>query len=68
LGKTQVVANFLLSPSELAFREKGVKITLSLSKKALSFSSLKLRNITPNLGRHKSAELGSFSSVRLNFE
>ena len=37
LGKTQVVADFLPSPSELAFREEGVKITLALSKKSIDF-------------------------------
>ena len=37
LGKTQVVADFLPSPSELAFREEGVKVTLALSKKSLEF-------------------------------
>ena len=37
LGKTQVVADFLPSPSELAFREEGVKVTLVLSKKSLEF-------------------------------
>jgi hypothetical protein len=37
LGKTQVVPDFLLSPSELAFREEGVKVTLALSKKSIEF-------------------------------
>lgn len=37
LGKTQAVADFLPSPSELAFREEGVKVTLALSKKSLEF-------------------------------
>ena len=37
LGKTQVVADFLPSPRELAFREEGVKITLALSKKSIEF-------------------------------
>lgn len=37
LGKTQVVADFLPSPGELAFREEGVKITLALSKKSIEF-------------------------------
>jgi predicted DNA binding CopG/RHH family protein len=37
LGKTQVVADFLPSPSELAFREEGVKVTLALSKKSIEF-------------------------------
>lgn len=37
LGKIQVVADFLPSPSELAFREEGVKVTLALSKKSIEF-------------------------------
>jgi predicted DNA binding CopG/RHH family protein len=37
LGKTQVVADFLPSPAELAFREAGVKVTLALSKKSVEF-------------------------------
>lgn len=37
LGKTQIVADFLPSPAELAFREEGVKVTLALSKKSLEF-------------------------------
>ncbi len=37
LGKTQVVTDFLPSPSELAFREVGVKVTLALSKKSIEF-------------------------------
>ena len=36
-GKTQVVTDFLPSPSELAFREEGVKVTLALSKKSIEF-------------------------------
>ena len=37
LGRTQVVADFLTSPSELAFREEGVKVTLALSRKSIEF-------------------------------
>jgi hypothetical protein len=37
LGKTKVVPDFLPSPSELAFREEGVKVTLALSKKSIEF-------------------------------
>lgn len=37
LGETQVVADFLPSPAELAFREEGVKVTLALSKKSIEF-------------------------------
>lgn len=33
LGKTQVVPDFLPSPSELVFPEERVKVTLDLSKK-----------------------------------
>lgn len=45
LGKTQVIPDFLPSPSDLAFREEGVKVTLALSKKASRFSSQKPRSI-----------------------
>jgi len=37
LGKVQVVADFLPSPAELAFREEDVKVTLALSKKSIEF-------------------------------
>ena len=37
LGKVQVVTDFLPSPTELAFREEGVKVTLALSKKSVEF-------------------------------
>lgn len=37
LGRTQVIPDFLPSPSELAFREEGVKVTLALSKKSIEF-------------------------------
>lgn len=37
LGKTHIVSDFLPSPSELAFREEGVKVTLALSKKSIEF-------------------------------
>jgi hypothetical protein len=36
LGRFQVIPDFLPSPEELAFREEGVKVTLALSKKALT--------------------------------
>lgn len=42
LGEVKVIADFLPSPSELAFNEEEVKITLALSKKALRFSSPRL--------------------------
>ncbi len=37
LGEVKVIADFLPSPSELAFNEEGVKITLALSKKSIEF-------------------------------
>ena len=37
LGKLEVVTDFLPSPSELAFREEGVKVTLALSRKSVEF-------------------------------
>ena len=37
LGEIHVVQDFLPSPSELAFREEGVKVTLALSKKSVEF-------------------------------
>jgi predicted DNA binding CopG/RHH family protein len=37
LGDVQVVADMLPSPAELAFREEGIKVTLSLSKKSIDF-------------------------------
>lgn len=40
LGDVQVVADFLPSPAELAFREEGLKVTLTLSKKSIDFFKL----------------------------
>lgn len=37
LGPVQVIPDFLPSPAELAFREEGVKVTLSLSRKSIDF-------------------------------
>ena len=37
LGKIRVIPDFLPSPTELAFREEGVKVTLALSKKSVEF-------------------------------
>ena len=37
LGDIKVVADFLPSPAELAFREEGVKVTLALSKSSVDF-------------------------------
>jgi predicted DNA binding CopG/RHH family protein len=33
----KVIQDFLPSPEELAFREEGVKVTISLSKKSIDF-------------------------------
>ena len=37
MGDVEVVADFLPSPAELAFREDGVKVTLALSKTSVDF-------------------------------
>jgi hypothetical protein len=36
-GKVEVIADFLPPPSELAFREEGIKVTLALSKSSVDF-------------------------------
>ena len=40
LGDVEVIADFLPSPAELAFREEGVKVTLALSKSSVDFFKL----------------------------
>ena len=37
MGDVEVVADFLPSPAELAFREDSVKVTLALSKRSVEF-------------------------------
>jgi predicted DNA binding CopG/RHH family protein len=37
MGDVEVIADFLPSPAELAFREDGVKVTLALSKTSVEF-------------------------------
>jgi len=37
LGKPKVVPDFLPAPEDLVFRDEGVKITLSLSKRSVDF-------------------------------
>ncbi len=37
LGEVRVVADFLPTPADLAFREEGVKVTLALSKRSVEF-------------------------------
>ena len=42
-GNPKVVADFLPSPEELAFRDESVKVTLSLSKRSVDFFKLEAR-------------------------
>ncbi len=37
LGEVAVIADFLPSPADLAFREEGIKVTLALSKSSVDF-------------------------------
>lgn len=37
LGEFQVIADFLPSPKELAFKEDTVKVTISLSKESVEY-------------------------------
>lgn len=37
MGDVEVVADFLPSPADLAFKEDGVKVTLTLSKSSVEF-------------------------------
>lgn len=37
LGKMRVIKDFLPPPEELAFREEGVKVTITLSKSSVNF-------------------------------
>lgn len=37
MGKVEVIADFLPSPEDLAFKEDSVKITISLSKSSVAF-------------------------------
>ena len=50
LGDVKVIKDFLPSPAKLSFNEEAVKVTLSLSKKALISSNQKqlktIRNIS----------------------
>ena len=40
LGDVEVIRDFLPPPSELAFREEAVKVTLALSKSSVDFFKL----------------------------
>lgn len=47
LGDVKVIADFLSTPADLAFNEKGVKVTLALSKKSVElFKSEAAKNNT----------------------
>lgn len=37
IGNPRVIPNFLPPPEQLVFREEGVKVTLSLSKRSVDF-------------------------------
>ena len=37
LGKLRVIEDFLPPPEELAFKEEGVKVTMTLSKSSVKF-------------------------------
>jgi hypothetical protein len=37
MGDPQLIADFLPSPDQLAFREEGVKVTIALSRKSVEF-------------------------------
>ena len=43
LGKLRVIPDFLPPPSELVFREDGVKVTISLSRKSVDFFKAEAR-------------------------
>lgn len=40
LGEYRVVPDFLPPPDQLAFRDEGVKVTISLSKRSVDFFKL----------------------------
>lgn len=39
LGRLEVVSDFLPPPEQLVLRDDGVKVTISLSKRSVDFSS-----------------------------
>ena len=43
LGNLRVVPDFLPSPEDLVFREEGVKVTISLSKRSVEFFKTEAR-------------------------
>jgi len=48
LGNVRVIDDFLPSPSELAFNEDQIKVTIGLSKKSVVFSRSRPKNIIPS--------------------
>ena len=48
IGKIEIVPDLLPSPEEFAFREEGVKVSLTLSKKSVGFRTVSFR---PDLRR-----------------
>lgn len=43
IGKLRVIPNFLPKPEDLVFREEGVKVTISLSKRSVEFFKAEAR-------------------------
>ncbi|MCG3158692.1 MAG: hypothetical protein DKINENOH_05336 [bacterium] len=51
MNKVEVIADFLPSPEQLAFKEETVKITIALSKSSLDFSKRKPRGTIRSIKR-----------------
>ena len=49
IGEPKVIADFLPPPDQLVLNEEEVKVTITLSKKSVDFSSQKQQNITHNI-------------------
>ena len=43
MGEPRVIPDFLPSPDELAFREEGVKVTMTLSKSSVAYFKMAAR-------------------------
>ena len=50
IGKIEIVPDLLPSPEEFAFREEGVKVSLTLNKKSVGFRTASFR---PDLRRSR---------------
>jgi len=48
LGNVRVIDDFLPSPSELAFNEDQIKVTIGLSKTSVVFSRSRPKSIIPS--------------------